>query len=95
MERNYYTHQKRSGLCEKEVCQYYSPDLNPQENVWAWAEHAVRKIEDQDSDNMSFNDFKVHVLKGCKAYTGGGKLVPSMATRMGLLIEAKGGMIKY
>ena len=73
----------------------YSPDLNPQENVWAWAEHAVRKLEDQDSDSMSFNDFKVHVLKGCKAYTGGGKLIPSMAKRMILLIEAKGGMIKY
>ena len=72
----------------------YSPDLNPQENVWAWAETAVREIEDQDPKNMSSGAFKVHIIKGCKAYPGSEKLVPSMAKRMRLLIAAKGGMIK-
>ena len=73
----------------------YSPDLNPQENVWAWAETAIRAIEDQDSKKISFDAFKVHIIKGCKAYTGSEKLIPSMAKRMRLLIAAKGGMIKY
>ena len=69
--------------------------MNPQENVWAWAEQQVRFIEHEDSKRMTFHDFKKHLLKACAAYPGSGKLVRSMAKRMRLVIENKGGMIKY
>ena len=73
----------------------HSPDLNPQENVWAWAEKKVRLIENEDSKRMSFDAFRSHLLRACAAYPTSSKLVRSMAKRMRLVIENKGGMIKY
>ena len=55
----------------------------------------MRFIENEDSKRMTFDDFKRHLLKACAAYPGSGKLVRSMAKRMRLVIENKGGMIKY
>ena len=73
----------------------YSPDMNPQENVWAWAEKKVRLVENEDSKRMTFDAFKSHLLIACAAYPSSGKLVRSMAKRMRPVIENKGGMIKY
>jgi len=68
----------------------YSPDLNPQENVWAWAEETLR---DDEKDNDSFEVFQGRVLKACREYPFGGKLVGSMAKRMKLLLDKKGANI--
>ena len=38
-----------------------SPDLNPQENVWAWAEKKLRKVEQQDDTFSVFKRRIVHV----------------------------------
>ena len=45
----------------------YSPDLNPQENVWSWVEQALRK-EEKKSD--TFADFCRRLLCVSKRYTG-------------------------
>lgn len=68
----------------------YSPDLNPQENVWAWAEETLR---DDEQIKDSFEVFQKRVLKACKDYPFGGKLVGSMAKRMKLLLDKKGANI--
>ena len=68
----------------------YSPDLNPQENVWGWAEEHLRTIE-KDSD--SFDAFKDKVLKACKAYPYGNKLIGGMAKRVRLLVLREGANI--
>ena len=51
----------------------HSPDLNPQENVWAWSEEALRKSENASDE---FSTFKRRVLQVCKSYPGGEKLCP-------------------
>ena len=68
----------------------YSPDLNPKENVWAWAEPAIRKKEVAKD---SFEDFQQKVLKTCKEYPYGHKLVGGMAKRMKLLVSSNGANI--
>ncbi len=68
----------------------YSPELNPQENVWAWAENELRELE---SDDDSFEEFKKLTLKACRAYPGHKKLVGSMEERIAECIESKGAMI--
>ena len=65
----------------------YSPDLNPQENVWAEAEILLRQKE-KSSD--TFAQFQNHVLKSVAAYPHSNKLVGSMAKRMKLLVKEKG-----
>ena len=70
----------------------YSPDLNPQENVWAWAEQNLRKAE---KDEDTFEVFRKRVLKSVRAYPAADKLVGSMAKRMQRVTEGKGAMIKY
>ena len=68
----------------------YSPDLNPQENVWAWAEETLR---DDEKDQDTFEVFQKRVLKACREYPFGGKLVGSMAKRMKLLLDKQGANI--
>ena len=68
----------------------YSPDLNPQENVWAWTETAVRKKE---SARDTFEAFQQKVLKTCKEYPYGDKLIGGMAKRMKLLVDLSGANI--
>ena len=68
----------------------YSPDMNPQENVWAWAEPALRKLE-KPQDTLS--KFQENVLKTVRAYPSAGKLVGAMAKRCKLVEDALGGMI--
>ena len=68
----------------------YSPDINPQENVWHWAEKELRRIEKKGD---SFATFETKVIKACNAYPSSDKLVGSMAKRMQELVEAKGAML--
>lgn len=68
-----------------------SPDLNPQENVWGWAEPQLRKAE---ASTDSFDKFKQRVVAVCHRYPGGDKLVPSLAHRMQLCVQRSGGCIR-
>ena len=68
----------------------YSPDLNPQENVWPWAENKLRAIEGK---NSSFEDFAEKCVKAVGAYPDGQKLITSMAKRMKMCVTSKGGTI--
>ena len=72
----------------------YSPDLNPQENVWSWAEDKLRDIE-LDSD--TFGQFQIKVMRAVCAYSieAGVKLVPCIGHRLKEVIEAKGAALKY
>ena len=65
----------------------YSPDLNPQENVWQWAEDALR---DAEQDDDSFEVFQQRALRACKRYPYGEKLVPGVTKRMQLLVDKEG-----
>ena len=68
----------------------HSPDLNPQENVWAWAEEEVRRAE-KKMDSVS--TFKRRILAACKQHPSGAKLVPGMTKRMAKCIKRKGASI--
>ena len=68
------------------------PDLNPQENVWPWAETRLRKNEKRDD---TFKDFGKRCLAAVDAYPAKDKLVASMASRVEKLIAAEGGPIRY
>ena len=72
----------------------YSPDLNPQENVWSWSEDELRR---QEADRDSFSDFQRKVLSCVNAYPEASKkkLVRSMTKRCQLCIDKQGAMIKY
>ena len=52
----------------------YSPDLNPQENVWSWVERALRKEGATDS----FITFCKKVIVVAKRYPSAIALMPSM-----------------
>ena len=68
----------------------HSPDLNPQENVWSWAETRLRKTE-QKSDTVA--TFKRRIITVSKAYPGKGNLVPSLAGRMQECLKRRGANI--
>ena len=68
----------------------YSPDLNPQENVWAWAEPELRKIE---GPNDSFEVFQKKTLKAVMAYPSTVKLIPAMARRCKTVAGGNGAML--
>ena len=68
----------------------YSPDLNPQENVWPWAENKLRQIEGKSG---SFEDFADKCVKAVAAYPEGKKLIPSLAKRMQMCVASKGSTI--
>jgi hypothetical protein len=68
----------------------YSPDLNPQENVWAWAEPKLRTME---TGKDSFAIFQKKVLKAVQAYPSTGKLIGSMAKRCKAVVAGKGAML--
>ena len=70
----------------------YSPDMNPQENVWPWAEQHLRELADDDD---TFEDFHSDVLQAIKDFptASAKKLVPGMAKRMRMLDIEKGGPI--
>ena len=68
----------------------YSPELNPQENVWKNAEVELRKLE---KDNDTFEAWRKRIVPAIKHYPSSEKLIPSMTNRMALCIERNGGMI--
>ena len=67
-----------------------SPDLNPQENVWAWAETRLRKVE-KSAD--TFSVFKRRIVAASKAYPSGHKLVRSLPGRMQTCHRLRGANI--
>ena len=64
-----------------------SPDLNPQENVWAWAEDDLRKSERKRDTVAVFNR---RVAASCQRYPSKLALVPSMAGRMAKCVRLRG-----
>ena len=64
-----------------------SPDLNPQEHVWGWAEEKLRELE---TTGMPFSAWRLKCLEAVKAYPSKQKLVGSMAKRVKMLIHKKG-----
>ncbi len=70
----------------------YSPDLNPQENVWTVAEEKLRELEEDDDD---FDMFKKRLLSAVKAYptASAKKMVPGMSHRMQLVVDKQGANI--
>lgn len=70
----------------------YSPDLNPQENVWSWVEQELRKGEKRSD---TFDTFCKKMLTVSRRYPAGSALIPSMAQRLEAVLNAKGGMTKY
>ena len=70
----------------------YSPDFDPQENLWARAEVDLRKAERMAD---TFDTFKRRVLAACESYPGAEKLIPSMAARIKAVIASGGAMTKH
>ena len=72
----------------------YSPDLNPQENVWGWAEERLRDIE---VDTDTFGHFQIKVMRAVEAYPfeAGVKLIPAIGKRLKEVIEKQGAALKY
>ena len=69
----------------------YSADLNPQENVWPWAEEAMRE---EEKANDTFEVFGDRVVDAIKKYPSPLKLFGGMPKRMQMCIDQKGGAIK-
>ena len=67
-----------------------SPDLSPQENVWAWVEDRLRKVEKKQD---TFSVFKRRIVELAKAYPNKEALIPSMAKRVAKCIRRKGANI--
>ena len=70
----------------------FSPDLNPQENVWSWVENALRK-EERPGD--SFLKFSRTLLAVARRYPNADALIPSMHARIKEVFRCKGSMTKY
>ena len=70
----------------------YSPDLNPQENVWSWIENALRKKEDPAD---TFEDFCRKLLRVAHRYPSPATLIGTMANRIQEVLKSKGAMTKY
>ena len=71
----------------------HSPELNPQENVWPWAEDELRRIEKAEGEDETFETFQTHVLTAVRAYPSYKKLVGSMSKRIAKCIKNNGGPI--
>ena len=72
----------------------YSPDMNPQENVWGWSEPQLRKRE---SDSDLFSDFQKKLKATVQSYPedAAKKLIPGMVKRCQDCIDREGAMLKY
>jgi len=70
----------------------YSPDLNPQENVWSWVERTLRR-EEKKAD--TFADFSRRVLRVAQRYPSADSLIPSMHRRVQEVLKSRGAMTRY
>ena len=68
----------------------HSPDLNPQENVWGWAEKQLRKAEKMDD---AFTVFKRRIIQLSIQHNSKHTLVPSLAGGVSRCLERKGANI--
>ena len=80
------------GICPMADWPKYSPDMNPQENVWSWTEKALRR-EEQKSD--TFTTFCRKLLRVARRYPSAESLIPSMAKRVKATLKHGGAMTKY
>ena len=69
----------------------YSPDLNPQENVWPLAETKLRQL---GKKNDTFETFQKNCLRAVEEYVTPEKLVASIAKRCRRCLEKHGDMIE-
>ena len=70
----------------------YSPDLNPQENVWPWLGKALRK-EEAYSD--SFATFRSRLTRLATKYPNPESLIASMPERISDCLKKGGSMTKF
>jgi len=68
----------------------YSPDLNPQEHVWSWAEAELRRLE---TGRDTFPAWQKKVLAAVAKYPAKGKLVGSMARKCREVLKRSGGAL--
>ena len=71
----------------------YSPELNPQENVWPESERRLRAKE--GNGGQTFEEFQSFVLQSVKEYSGAKNLVGGMARRIKECLESKGQFINH
>ena len=69
-----------------------SPELNPQENVWPWAEDYLRDVLSDDKKD-TFEMFQTNAVNAVLAYKSSAKLIPSMTKRIQKCLKNKGNMI--
>ena len=70
----------------------YSPDLNPEEHVWAWV---LEQLQRPEHETTSFAAFTAKLVSLVHAYPGKAKLVASMSGRLDQCIKRKGEMTKF
>jgi len=81
---------REAGITTLEGWPKYSPELNPQEHVWARAEPCVRQLE---TGRDSFEAWEKKVLKAIGLYPSPEKLIASMARRCQDCSRRKGAML--
>ena len=81
---------RRNGLRVLPDWPPHSPDLNPQENMWAWAMPKLLRIEKKTD---TFPVFKRRVAALCQKYPSPEKLVPGLAKRIQICLRRKGGHV--
>ena len=67
----------------------YSPDLNPQENVWPWLEKALRK---EECYGDTFSTFRARLTRLAAKYPHAERLVASMPERIAVCLKRRGAM---
>ena len=70
----------------------YSPDPNPQENVWSWAEKSLRRTE-KKSDTFAI--FCRKLPRVVRRYPSAEALTPRIANRVKAMLKHGGAMAAY
>ena len=79
---------RENGLSTLPGWPMYSPDLNPQEHVWRWAEDELRRLEKKGD---SFEVFQKNMVKAVNKYKGSENLVGSMARKIKTVCDKNTG----
>ena len=69
----------------------YSPELNPQENVWPRSEIALRHKE--GPKGTTFENFKKLAVEAVEEYKGAKNLIGGMVERIEQCVTSKGTFI--